>query len=264
MFLFVSANTNAKDKTFVFVVTSRNNSDVYKKNLDSIFSQKYENYKVIYIDDCSTDSTADLVESYVKKSGMANKVTIIRNRGRTGALHNICFAVHGFTNDLDIVILLDGDDWLANSSVLDTINREYLDPNILSTYGFRCEFVNNKERFRKEITKYKKGDDLRKAPFYWHSPRTFYSYVFKSIKIEDFLFKGKFPDIAWDRAIWAYLSDLVGIDRLKFIDKVMYVYNIDGSDHDFNKTSLCSLAGAIKKHFENSKPYKLIIKKQHD
>ncbi len=51
-----------KENRFVIVIPSNNNKDWYQKNLDSVFNQRYLNYRVIYIDDGSTDNTGTLVE----------------------------------------------------------------------------------------------------------------------------------------------------------------------------------------------------------
>ena len=46
-------------KPFVVIVPSYNNSEWVERNLRSIFEQKYDNFRVIYIDDASTDGTWD-------------------------------------------------------------------------------------------------------------------------------------------------------------------------------------------------------------
>ncbi len=38
-----------------------------KKNLNSIFQQKYDNFHVVYIDDASKDGTPDMVRDYAQK-----------------------------------------------------------------------------------------------------------------------------------------------------------------------------------------------------
>jgi glycosyltransferase involved in cell wall biosynthesis len=38
----------------------------YKRNLDSIFQQDYDNFNVYYVDDFSQDRTGELVEKYLK------------------------------------------------------------------------------------------------------------------------------------------------------------------------------------------------------
>src|SRR5882724_6720631 len=66
----------------VVVIASYNNAPWYKRNLDSLFWQKYNNWHAIYIDDCSTDGTYEGVSSYVQQCGMQDKVTIVRNKER--------------------------------------------------------------------------------------------------------------------------------------------------------------------------------------
>jgi len=58
---------NTNEKPIVLIVASYNNTQWYKWNLDSIFNQKYKNYHVIYIDDCSKDDTYELVKNYITK-----------------------------------------------------------------------------------------------------------------------------------------------------------------------------------------------------
>ena len=57
------------------VIPSYNNAQWYKLTLDSIFSQKYENFRVVYIDDASPDGTGDLVEQYIHEHGLEHKCT---------------------------------------------------------------------------------------------------------------------------------------------------------------------------------------------
>ena len=64
----------------VITIASYNNKDWYKKNLDSVFSQNYQNYRIIYTDDCSLDGTGDLVAEYVREKGQENRVILIENR----------------------------------------------------------------------------------------------------------------------------------------------------------------------------------------
>ena len=79
---FLFFKLTVPEKPIVIIVPSRNNNELfegterYKLNLDSIFNQDYENYRVIYIDDCSSDGTADLVESYIQEKGQAGRVTL--------------------------------------------------------------------------------------------------------------------------------------------------------------------------------------------
>lgn len=43
--------------SFVFIIASYNNSKWYLNNLNSIKKQTYKKWRIIYVDDCSTDDT---------------------------------------------------------------------------------------------------------------------------------------------------------------------------------------------------------------
>ena len=119
---------------FVFVVPSYNNSQWYRRNLASIFRQRYEHYRVIYVDDRSPDETSELVEKYVKEVGQQERVTLVRNKNRVKALANIYKAVH-MCDDEEVVVMLDGDDWLANDHVLETLANVYINADVWLTFG---------------------------------------------------------------------------------------------------------------------------------
>ena len=114
----------------VVVVASYNNKNYYKKNLRSIFNQKYSNYRVIYIDDKSTDGTKELVKNYAKKHKQLQRFTFIENNNRQLALANIYNAVLSCNGD-EIVALVDGDDSLASNDVFEYLNHLYSIKNIL-------------------------------------------------------------------------------------------------------------------------------------
>src|SRR5690348_12693937 len=82
-----------EQKPFVVVIASYNNESLYEKNLQSVFEQKYDNYRVIYIDDASTDKTYEKVTDYVAKQGKESQVTLIRNAKNRGPTENYYRAV---------------------------------------------------------------------------------------------------------------------------------------------------------------------------
>ena len=53
------------DKPLVSVIINCYNSDKYlKETIESVLAQAYSHYEVIFWDNCSTDSTADIIHSY--------------------------------------------------------------------------------------------------------------------------------------------------------------------------------------------------------
>jgi hypothetical protein len=55
---FTQAWGTPLEKNLTVIISSYNNKDWYRYNLDSVITQKYSNYQVLYIDDCSPDGTA--------------------------------------------------------------------------------------------------------------------------------------------------------------------------------------------------------------
>ena len=92
---------------FVFIIPSYNNKDWYEYNITSIAKQKYDNWRVIYIDDSSTDNTLELVKDYVQKLGLIKKFTYLQNPKKMGPAAS---RYQGYmnTNDDEICCMLDG------------------------------------------------------------------------------------------------------------------------------------------------------------
>src|SRR5579864_4480665 len=53
-----------KDKPIVVVICSYNNSKWTKDTLDSVFSQDYSNFRLIIVDDCSSDGNQEVIQQY--------------------------------------------------------------------------------------------------------------------------------------------------------------------------------------------------------
>src|SRR3990170_300391 len=133
-YLFPATAELPHEKQIIVVIPSYNNITWYKRNLDSMINQAYTNWHAYYIDDCSTDGTAQAVERYIKENNADKKITLIKNSQRVGALHNI-YTTISKCPDAAIMVMIDGDDWLPNNTVLSTVNGYYTDPNVWMTYG---------------------------------------------------------------------------------------------------------------------------------
>lgn len=228
--------TRNGERPIIIIAPSYNNKQWYKRNLDSIFAQKYNNYEVIYIDDCSTDGTADFVEGYVAQCGQQHRVKIFRNPENMAPLHNIYHAVHS-CEDHVIVIELDADDWFAHDNVLATVNHVYDDPNILMTYGQFIRYPRYMMGYCRDYPKeviernayrqYMRENNVDKPGHFVPSHlRTFRAGLFKRIKREDLLLNGEFFRATGDFAFLFPLLELAG-KRHRCLKEVHYIYNID-------------------------------------
>src|SRR3989304_2772294 len=187
-FLKCDNKKNIVEKPFVIIICSYNNKNWYKKNLDAIFMQKYDNYRVIYVDDCSTDGTADLVEAHVKELKQIHRFTLIRNKEHKLKMYNMYQTIHNFCKDHEIVMEYDGDDWLAHENVLAAFNKIYTNRNIWAAYSQHQEWPTNKMGWGKKVPNYIIGKRLfRKWQGFLSQVRTFYAGLFKKIKKDDLL-----------------------------------------------------------------------------
>lgn len=223
-FSWIISSQQYIEKSMVIVVPSFNNKDWYAKNLDSIFSQRYSNFRVIYVDDCSEDGTVDLVQEYVRHNNYQDKCTIIKNKNRYGPLYNRFSAVHSCSDD-DIVVLVDGDDWLAHDGVLAYLNEAYTKESIYMTVGNACKSSTGLKIGFRDYTKDEwEVFGIRQLGFRGVHPRTFYAWLFKKIKLED-LFEGEnMYQMATDVACLLPMFEMAQ-GHYKYITDILYVYN---------------------------------------
>lgn len=216
------------NKSFVVVIASYNNEKVCERNLRSLLDQSYSQYRAIYIDDASTDSTYEKVTRFLEREDPQKRVTVVRNHKNQGAMANFYHAIHSCA-DHEIIVVLDGDDWLAHEDVLSELNRTYANPNVWITYGSYVYYPS-----------YRKGECLTKIPrkiresgqlrsflqkgFALSHLRTFYAGLFKKIKLQDTLYEGKFMGSSWDAASMIPMMEMAG-KHYRFVRSILYINN---------------------------------------
>jgi hypothetical protein len=156
------------------------------------------------------------------------KVLLVENKVKKLALRNICEAIEiSKPAPEDVIVTLDGDDFLANKSVLSTLNRTYLDKECWMTYGSYMEYPSMRRgKFSKEIAdsviKYNAFREIE-----WSSShlRTFKFKLWREIDKKDLLMdNGKHCDGAWDMAFMFPMLEMAG-ERSSYIRKILHIYN---------------------------------------
>jgi glycosyltransferase involved in cell wall biosynthesis len=252
--LFFSPLSSALvEKPLVVIIPSYKNVKYCEKNLESVFTQNYSNYRVIYIDDCSPDETFKAVEKYVQEKNQGFRVKAIKNSERSGAMANIYWAVHT-CREHEICILLDGDDWLSHNEVFNELNQTY-GADVWFTHGTLIEYPQGNVTWSEPIS----PDALANKTYrQYKCPshlRTFYAWLFKRIKLHDFLYQGKFLSMAWDMAIMYPLAEMAE-ERHAFISNVNYVYNMGNPIND-NKVDPAK-QNFLDKLIRHRKPYQRV------
>jgi hypothetical protein len=209
-----------EEKPFVVIIPSYNNEEYVQKNLWSVLEQEYKNFRVVFIDDASTDGTYRLAKGVATAFEADDKVTFIHNQANCKALYNLYYTIQSLSDD-EICVILDGDDWFAHPKVLKELNRYYNDPNVWMSYGQSITYPKYEKAkaisFNPAVRNLRGQTELPQL-------RTFYASLFKKIKIKDFLFQGEFFTTCWDLAITFPLWEMAR-NHAVFIPEVFYVYN---------------------------------------
>ncbi len=215
----------AQQLYFVVIIPSYNNEQWCEKNLLSALEQDYDNYHIVYINDCSADRTYDLMVTLIKTHPRGHKVILINNMQRCGALENLYNAIHSCP-DTAIIVTLDGDDWFAHNKVLTTLNHEYTDPNVWITYGSYVSWpANTRDPWIHALPQsIIESKSYRRYPWVTTHLRTFYARLFKLINKEDLLYNNAFFPMTWDLAFMFPMLEMAG-NHSRYIEDILYIYN---------------------------------------
>ncbi len=222
------------EKSICVVIPSYNNRPWVQKNLGSVYNQKYKNYSIVYLDDCSPDKTHEEAIAFAREQGRSAITKVIRNARRVGALANLYTAIHECSDDT-IIVQLDGDDWFCHDHVLELINRIYSEQDIWYTYG-QLQRSNNPGRtlwpqaYPPDVIA---NNTFRKHGWFLGPVRSHYAWLFKLIKLRDLLHYGNFYSITWDVAMLFPLVEMASKGHFRYIPDILYTYNMENSISDY-------------------------------
>jgi glycosyltransferase involved in cell wall biosynthesis len=216
-----------KHNKFIVVIPVYNAEKYIEKCIDSILDQEYDNFNFVVIDDCSTDNTTKILQNLHKEYIF----DLIINDKRNGSpLENIIKGIkHLSTDKEDIIVTVDGDDWLYDNTVLSYLNSVYQDENIWMTYGQYepLSKINNYYNYIYYCRPIFDTKTYRKSGTWLASHlRTFKRKLWDKINDDDLRDKNKnYYKMGSDTA-WMYpIIEMSGHRHMKFISKFLYVYN---------------------------------------
>lgn len=227
-----AAASVSRSNHFKVVVNFHNPGHFLANCVESLLSQDYLDFEAIFVDDASTDGSAAEIPLDDPR------VTLVRNDRRMGAAANIHQAVLTRCAPDDIVVHLDGDDWLATASALNYINDFYNKHDCWVMYG------------QHRTTEGKYGicgplstpECLQRVRETWRLShiKTYRAGLFQRIADQDINYDclkddaGCWLSSAVDAAVMFALVDLAGFDRIRYNDRVLYIYNT-GNAHSVHQ-----------------------------
>jgi glycosyltransferase involved in cell wall biosynthesis len=187
-------------------------------------SQKDKDFEVYLIDDISTDGGLELVKTLIEGD---NRFKLIVNTEKKFKLKNLDELISTF-DDEDIVIEIDGDDFLLNGDVVGDIRNVYSDKKVWLTNG-SFMYSNGNLGFSSECN----PDTIRKDVFRFSHLRTWKTFLWKSIP-KDYLKddSGNYFKSAADVAYTFSLLELAGNENYRFLSNLYYVYNASSPYND--------------------------------
>lgn len=225
--IMLCASVCAGNTRFVVVILSYNNERWCQENIKSACEQRYNKFRVIYIDDCSSDNTGRLVRSYISEARLRRTCMYVPVGKRRKKMANFYWAVHTLCADDEVVVELDGDDMLAYESVLARLDKIYRSGDVWLTYG---QYKTNYGSHGSSTGCAQISADIIAACAYRQNGwagwplRTFKAALFKKIKKEDLMYDGEFFDVTADLAYMFPLFEMAGT-HARFISEVLYIYN---------------------------------------
>ena len=210
----------AKDYKFAIIVPNCNNDHgeykdkTYLQNcIESVLNQTYKNFKLIIVDDMSTDTSIETIKSYKD-----DRIVLIQNKrkrynggsrnvGIEYALNNVIF---------DYFCFLDSDDWWKDKNVLKNINNRLYDCELML---IGMELIDNNGIF---MTKYHEYDNYQ--DFFLSDNKVWCTAWSRVIRKDKIVF---FPEstIMEDRT-WSYeQADNVDLDKVVNLKQPLYIWN---------------------------------------
>ncbi len=219
------------------IITPVFNAENYiERCIQSVNTQNYSNYTHYIIDDNSTDNTKNIIKKY-----LSDKLILIENTENKGAVYNQYNTIINYSNDNNIIVLLDGDDCLVNNNTIFNYYNE-LHNNYDFTYGSCWSEVDNIPLIAQEYPdNIKEGKLYKSHLFAWNIPythlRTFKKFIINDISENKLKQDNEWVKAGGDGALFYELIEQTDIDRIKAVKDIMVMYNDKNPINDYKVNS---------------------------
>jgi len=200
-----------------------NASDYIEKCIMSVKNQTHKEFKMFLIDDISSDKTVEIIKNIIDGD---DRFVLIKNDEKKYKLKNLdnLLSDENLINDEDIIVELDGDDWLYNNKVLEFIYNKYNSNTQLWLTNGSFIYSTGSVGFSKRVN----HRTIRNDVFSFSHLRTWKSHLWRSIDKTSFMDQnGEYFKSAPDVAYSFPMVELSGDDHYEFINDILLVYNAE-------------------------------------
>jgi FkbM family methyltransferase len=237
-----------KEQDIVVITPLYNARNYIEECIDSVAAQDYDNWKMIVIDDASTDDSYDVAKNYIASmpKHIQQKIDIHRNATNVGAVCNQITTLKSIDigiNAESIIMFIDGDDCLANDPhIFDMYNNMFRDGAEFS-YGSCWSMADNipliAQPYPPEV---KKNKSYRQYKFNWGMPythlRVFRKYLIDKIPYSSFQDSdGNWFKAGGDNSTFYNILEKADPDKVKVVSDIVYLYNDKNPINDYKVNS---------------------------
>jgi glycosyltransferase involved in cell wall biosynthesis len=239
----------------IIVTTAYNCQDYVEKCIGSLMGQNFTDFKCYITDDLSTDNTVNIVKNMIKGD---DRFILIENKVKMYQPGNYDQVIRDNPdiNDDEIIVEVDGDDWLPDSKTLSRINEVYSNKDIWIANGsFR--YSNGSKGFSSRQENF---NNLRGSRFTASHIRTWRAFLWRKIKQDDLKDEnGDYWKVTGDLSFMFPMLEMAGEDRYKFMEEINYIYNEENplNDHKVDLTLVNEIAIKIRNKKRYEKIYSL-------
>ena len=228
----------------VIVTTVYNCKNYLPLCINSMRSQTFTDFTCYLTDDLSTDGSVKEIESLIEGD---NRFKLIKNNTKFYQPGNYDQVIRNNSNidDNEVIVEIDGDDWLPDRNVLKRINDYYLDPNVWIANG-SFKYNNGHRGFSSPQENF---DDLRKSRFTASHIRTWKAFLWRKILVDDLKDdNGIYWKISGDLSFMFPMLEMSGPDHYRFMSEINYVYNDSNplNDHKVDINLVTEIANKIR------------------
>jgi glycosyltransferase involved in cell wall biosynthesis len=198
--------------------------------LKSVSRQDYDNWQAVIHVEPSLDKTHKLVHTYLREIKDDRFIWVKNQRRRLRPTNDIEAIKLSKPHNEDVIMILDGDDWLYSDHVFSYLNKVYQNEDIWVTWGSYIH-SHNGERGKAAQPIPEPDDDAFNGRRCWRYShlKTFRYFLWKGVRDEDLRemqTSGYYP-VAWDMAMMFPMVEMAGKEHGKYISKILYLYNTE-------------------------------------
>jgi glycosyltransferase involved in cell wall biosynthesis len=189
--------------------------------LDSLRGQTFTDWQALVTVDRRGDRT---YERALEARGGDNRIVITRNRRRLYPMENIVRAIRrSHAGPEDVIVIVDGDDWLITDQALERIASEYEDDDCWMTYG---SWVSNVAGHPGRWPAYADGVDFRTERWLGTAVRTWKRWLFDRIEDADLRDgAGRYFRVTEDLACMFPMLEMATTRHARHIAEPLMLYN---------------------------------------